>query len=171
MATNIMGNILDDDFNSSKEDLDRVRISRANMTKSRQRVTTVAGADIGISLDRGQTLRHGDVLQGDGLGRLVVVEQIPEMVATLRLVVTDLDGGGHDKTDHRLPVLVGHIIGNRHRPISIKENGASIVFPIQDNTEIETFERLLAVAAGRVEISAGEEIFVPDAGADVHGHQ
>lgn len=171
VATRITGNI----FEAPKQgsEMDCVRVARADMARSRQRVRTEAGTNIGINLGRGQTMRHGDVLQGDGLAGPIVVEQIPERVAMLRFAADDHSGSsddGHDKTGSRLPILAGHIIGNRHRPISIREGGAMIVFPIQDDAELETFKKLLA-AAGRIEISAGREVFVPDIGADVYGHQ
>jgi len=160
VATKIAGNVFD--LPSSRpDDADIIRISRADMAKSRQRIKTAAGSDVGIILGRGTILRHGDVLQGDGLGRPIIVEQVPETVAQLRF----------ENPDSKTLIIAGHIIGNRHRPVSVKEDGGALTFPIQDRTELETFERLFAEMAGDVKISADEEIFIPHKGADVQVHE
>jgi urease accessory protein len=64
-------------------------------------------------------------------------------------------------------VLVGHIIGNRHRPISIIDG--RICFPINNDVEEETFRQLLGRIGG-VNLESKEMVFVPHGGMDVHEH-
>jgi len=65
-------------------------------------------------------------------------------------------------------VLLGHIIGNRHRPISIK--GDEISFPIQADSEKEIFTKLFQSIISHIHITVEEQIFSPQLGADVHEH-
>ena len=64
--------------------------------------------------------------------------------------------------------MVGHIIGNRHRPISIKNE--TISFPIHDDSEIELFGKLFHDVINKIDLSMQEEIFIPHESMDVHEH-
>jgi urease accessory protein len=64
--------------------------------------------------------------------------------------------------------LLGHIIGNRHRPIGFEND--SILFPIQADSEIEVFERLFKEIINDIEMNVEEKIFLPHKSADVHEH-
>ena len=66
-------------------------------------------------------------------------------------------------------MMIGHIIGNRHRPIAIDEKG-TISFPIQAESEIDVFRRLLHSVMDHIELTVEERIFQPEQGMDVHGH-
>ena len=154
---------------------DTAVMPRARMAKSRQLVRTESGAEVGIDLRRGGTLRHGDILQSENPERLpLIIQQSPEKVIVARSLARDPGGNnGVPPADDcfELCLIIGHIIGNRHRPISVNEGEKTVSFPIQDDSELETFERLLGQAGGDVELRIASEIFVPHAGADVHGHQ
>ena len=154
---------------------DTVVMPRADMAKSRQLVRTRSGAEVGINLSRGRTLRHGDILQSENPKRPpLVIRQAPEKVIVARFLALDPeDNYDMPSADDcfELCLIVGHVIGNRHRPISVNEEEGTVSFPIQDDSELGTFERLLGQAGGDVELSIAREIFVPHAGADVHGHQ
>ena len=139
---------------------DRVRMTRAELERSRFRKTTEGGADIAVSLPAGDVLRDGDVLDAGG-GRLIAVEQAPERVAAARPL-----GGGSAAA-----FLVGHIVGNRHRPISVSPDGSSVLFPLQADSEAEVFRSLFGRVEGGVELRVSEEVFRPHGGADVHGHE
>lgn len=141
---------------------DRVRMTRAELERSRFRKTTEGGADIAVSLPPGTALRDGDVLDGGG-GRLIVVEQAPEKILTAR----PRRGGGGGAA---AAFLVGHAVGNRHRPIAVSGDGASISFPVQSDSEAGLFEALFARVDGGVELEVSEEVFRPHEGADVRGH-
>ena len=158
LITAVAGNLAD--VGGAAPPAERIRIRREDMARSRLRASTDGGADVGLSLPPGTALRHGDLLDGGG-GRRILVEQIPERIATARL---------RGRPGPEAPVLVGHIIGNRHRPISVGADGA-VSFPIQADSELEVFGRLLSGVGGEgVDLSAGEAVFVPHGGADVRGH-
>lgn len=157
--TSVSGNI----FGGAKRripesgDFERLRVSRQELEKTRMRRTTDRGTDVGLVLKRGEFLRHGDVLRDSG--RTIVVEQAPERI--IRVMVTDGDA--------ETMAVAGHIIGNRHRPVSVRGN--TITFPIQTDSEAEVFRSLFSEITGHIEMSVEDGIFVPHRGADVHDHR
>ena len=154
MLTSVAGNVLEGGYTPGQiEGFERLKIPRHDMEKSRLRGRTDGGTDVGLDLESG--VRNGDVLEcGE---KSVLIEQLPEKIASVRPQKNDADS----------LVLLGHVIGNLHRPISIRDGIVS--FPIQADSELEVFEKLLA-RIGRMEISAGEGVFCPHEGAGVHGH-
>ena len=158
--TAIIGNIFAESGSQiiQGKSLEKLQISRLDLEKNRLRRTTDKGVDIAIILERGGKLRHGDILKhGESF---VVIEQIPEKVITVK--TKEKDGA------FEVLVLLGHIIGNRHRPISL--DGRSVTFPIQAESELEVFERLFAPIIGKIEMSVEEKIYNPDERMNVHEH-
>jgi urease accessory protein len=165
-VSSIAGNIYDDaeigkKFALSKEagNYDVLELSRLDMAKSRMRKTTSKGIDVGIVLDSGTCLRHGDLLDAK---TPILVSQIKEKVLMVTLK-SNLD----NKALFDTLVLVGHIIGNRHRPISILDG--RICFPINNDAEEGTFRQLLGRIGG-VNLEIEEMVFVPHGSMDVHEH-
>ena len=130
-------------------------VSRTELEKKRMRKKTDHGTDVGIELAPGKGLHDGDILSGGE--KTIIIKQIPEKVITVKF---------RDGKDEYL-VLAGHIIGNMHRPVSAKHGMVS--FPIQADSELDVFERLFS-AIQDAELSVREEVFTPQAGADVHEH-
>ncbi|TLY06189.1 MAG: hypothetical protein E6K92_00005 [Thaumarchaeota archaeon] len=60
--------------------------------------------------------------------------------------------------------MVGHTIGNRHRPIAVDHD--TISFPIQAESELDTFRKLLPAG---VKLKLKEEVFLP--AGEVHTHE
>jgi urease accessory protein len=144
-----------DDINSGN--FEKLKISRMELEKRILRRKTDRGTDVGLNLKSGIKLRHGDVIKnGD---TKIVVEQLPEKIITVRL---------KNKKMTDVMVLLGHIIGNRHRPISIKSD--EISFPIQADSEKEVFTKLFQSIINHIEMTVEERIFSPHTGADVHEH-
>ncbi|AFS83324.1 urease accessory protein UreE [Candidatus Nitrosopumilus sediminis] len=154
-----IGNIfLDKGFDEIKSgNFEKLKISRMELEKRILRRKGDRGTDVGFNLDPGVKLRHGDVI--DNGNTKIVVEQLPEKVISIRL-----------KTKNMVDVMVllGHIIGNRHRPISIQSE--EIVFPIQADSEKEVFTKLFHNIINHIEMTVDERIFSPHSGADVHEH-
>ena len=134
----------------------RLLLSRIEMEKSRLRKKTEDGFDIGLVLEPGKRLRHGDIILESS--ETILIEQLPEKILTVKF-----------KDDNpELFLLVGHIIGNRHRPISI--NNETISFPIHDDSEMELFERLFHEVIDKIDLTVDEQRFIPHVGMDIHEH-
>ena len=151
----ILGNIFKD---TSLEcaNLEKLIISRIDLEKRILRKKTNLGTDVGINLNSSTKLQHGDIIGNDKTK--IIVEQMPEKVISVKL----------KENDEKIAILLGHIIGNRHRPIAIKDK--MILFPIQEDSELDIFERLLKEIIEHIELKIKEEIFLPHTSADVHEH-
>ena len=134
----------------------RLTLSRTEMEKSRLRKKTDDGFDVGLVLDSGTKLQHGDIISESN--ETILIEQLPEKILTVKFRENDKD----------LFLLIGHIIGNRHRPISIKNE--CISFPIHDDSEMELFERLFHEVIDKIDLSIEEQRFIPHVSMDVHEH-
>jgi len=134
----------------------RLLLSRIEMEKSRLRKKTDDGFDIGFVLEPGTKLQHGDIISESD--ETILIEQLPEKTLTVKFKENRKD----------LLLLVGHIIGNRHRPISIRNE--TISFPIHDDSEMELFERLFHEVIHEIDLSIDEQCFIPHTSMDVHEH-
>lgn len=154
-----IGNIfLDEEFDELKSgNSEKLKISRMELEKRILRRKTDRGTDVGLNLESGVKLRHGDVIKNGDMK--IVVEQLPEKIITVRL---------KNKEMTEVMVLLGHIIGNRHRPISIKKD--EISFPIQADSEKEVFTKLFQSIINHIEMTVEERIFSPHSGDDTHEH-
>ena len=163
IVNTILGNMYKDDqlakkIEDSKEQgkFRRLSLSRIEMEKTRLRKKTDDGFDIGFILEPGTKLQHGDVISESD--ETILIEQHPEKTLTVKFKETRKD----------LFLLVGHIIGNRHRPISIRNE--TISFPIHDDSEMELFERLFHEVIHKIDLSIAEQCFIPHTSMDVHEH-
>ena len=156
----IVGNINTKDFRFLQNaKFEKLKISRIDLEKNRLRRLTDSGTDIALVLEPGSHLHDGDILNKKG--KYIVIEQIPEKVLTVKL---------KEKSKDKMEtiVLLGHIIGNRHRPISIEQRAIS--FPVQSEDEVEIFEKLLCNIIDEIELIKEEKIFIPHSGAATHEH-
>ena len=151
----ILGNIFKES-NLGKNNFEKLKISRIDLEKRILRKKTDLGTDIGINLDSGIKLQNGDIIGNEEIK--IIVEQIPEKVISVKL----------KENNENIAILLGHIIGNRHRPIAIKDK--IILFPIQEDSELEIFQRLFKEIIDHIELEIIEEIFLPHTSADVHEH-
>ena len=129
------------------------------MEKSRLRTETDDGTELGLSFEPGTTLHNGDVLETDS--NLIIIHQLPEKIISVKV--------NDDDHSSSIRVQLGHIIGNRHRPLSIASNG-SVLFPIHDENEVELFEKLFSEIIHHISMTVEDKIFVPNEGMDVHEH-
>ena len=163
IVNTILGNIYKDDQLAKKiEDskkqgkFRRLLLSRIEMEKTRLRKKTDDGFDIGFVLEPGTKLQHGDIISESD--ETILIEQLPEKILVVKFKENRKD----------LFLLVGHIIGNRHRPISIRNE--TISFPIHDDSEMELFERLFHEVIHEIDLSIDEQCFIPHTSMDVHEH-
>ena len=161
LGNSYQGNHLHEKITFAKENntLRRLFLSRTQMEKSRLRTKTEDGLEIGLSLEPGHVLHNGDVIEIDS--HLIVVHQLPEKVIRVNIP--------ENEQSSNLLIQLGHIIGNRHRPISIANN-SSVLFPIHDETELELFENLFHEIIHHITLNVEDEIFVPNEGMNVHEH-
>ncbi len=151
-----IGNIfLDEEFKD--ESFERLKISRIDMEKKILRRKGTHGTDIGLNLEPKVRLCHGDVI--DNGDKKIIVEQLPEKVICIKLKTNNIIN---------VMVLLGHIIGNRHRPISIQND--EVIFPIQSDSEKEVFTKLFHSIINYIEIRQSEQIFLSHLGANIHEH-
>jgi urease accessory protein len=151
----ILGNIFKD-TNLEYASFEKLIISRIDLEKRILRKKTNLGTDVGINLNSSTKLQHGDIIGNHETK--IIVEQMPEKIISVKL----------KENDEKIAILLGHIIGNRHRPIAIKDK--MILFPIQEDSELEIFQRLLKEIIDHIELKIEEEIFLPHTSADVHEH-
>ena len=155
-----LGNIFDEyDKNKIKQSkqYEKLKLTRIELEKKILRRTTDFGTDIGLRLNPGIKLQNGDIIENKD--RFIIIEQLPEKVLSVKFV---------KRKKIIVLVLLGHIIGNRHRPISITDE--EILFPIQADSEKEVFTKLFADIIDDIEISIKKKLFSPHKGANVHEH-
>ena len=162
----IIGNISDDKklmtkFKQmeSRKSCERLKISRLELERGRIRKKTDLGTDIGLVLDSGTRLHHGDVIVSN-LKKFIVIEQLPEKVISIKIK--------NLKDNPSRTVTLGHIIGNRHKPIVVNDDVLS--FPIQADSEVEVFKKLLSGVMNNPELKVEEQIFQPQHGMYMHEH-
>jgi len=163
IVNNISGNIYENDNLAKKIQevkqhgtLRLLLLSRIEMEKSRLRKKTEDGFDIGLVLESGKKLQHGDIILESS--ETILIEQLPEKILTVKFKDNNTE----------LFLLVGHIIGNRHRPISI--NNKTISFPIHDDSEMELFERLFHEVIDKIDLTVDKQRFIPHVSMDIHEH-
>ncbi|MDE1725977.1 MAG: Urease accessory protein [Thaumarchaeota archaeon] len=162
--TSIIGNIfhdkeLMDKFKQmeSQKRCERIKISRLELERGRIRKTTDLGTDVGLVLD--SRLYHGDVILSDR-EKFILVEQLPEKVISIKI---------KSLNDNPVGLLtLGHIVGNRHKPIVI--NNDVLSFPIQADSEADVFKKLLSGIVANLEFDVEEQIFQPQHGMYMHEH-
>ena len=167
----VIGNIKKDTNLGQKHDemcrraasaCETIKISRLESERVRMRKTSDKGTDIALTLPQGTHLKHGDVLMLTE-NKMIIVEIEPENVAML-----EIKGNLYGDDIIKLPATVGHTIGNLHRPIKIEEN--KIYFPIQADSEIDMFRKLLGSVNEHIEINKTKIVFEPDEGMNIHEH-
>ena len=138
--------------------LKKLFLTRSEMEKSRLQKTTEDGLELGFVFEPGKTLHTGDVLNANS--DTIMIHQLPEKVLHVRV---------KEENNPTLLVQVGHIIGNRHRPISISDDG-TIVFPIHIDGELDLFKELFHDIVDHLELQVSEEIFTSNKGMNSHEH-
>jgi urease accessory protein len=145
-----------------RDTCETIKISRLESERVRMRKTSDKGTDIALTLPQGTHLKHGDVIMLTE-DKMIIIEIEPENVA----MVTIKSNLHHDDII-KLPVTIGHTIGNLHRPIKIE--GKKIYFPIQADSEIDMFRKLLGSINEHIEINKTKIVFEPDEGMNIHEH-
>lgn len=165
--SSVVGNVFHDKQLKEKfeklrktENCELIKFSRVELDKTRIRRNTDKGTDVGVVIDSTKRLHNGDILLSNP-EKFIIVEQMPEKVISIKTK--------RPNENPELLVTLGHIIGNRHRPIQIDKNGR-IIFPILAESELEVFKKLFSKVIDQIDIKVEELIFEPRNGTDVHEH-
>jgi urease accessory protein len=111
--------------------------------KSRLRVRSEGGQEVGIVLERGSSLRDGDLLAADG-GEILIVRAARESVSEVR------------SGDELLLMRAAYHLGNRHVPLQIEVGGLRY----QHDHVLDAMVRELGL-----EVVTGTAAFEPEGGA------
>jgi urease accessory protein len=145
-----------------KDKVEKIQVSRLEADRIRIRKVSNKGTDLALTLTPGSHIYDGDVVLL-AEEKMVIAKRESENVAILSL---DNDVSAEQILD--TAIRLGHIIGNMHRPIRVANN--KVYFPIQSNSEIELFKKLLHNLRQNIDIKTENIIFEPDQGYDIHGH-
>ena len=138
-----------------------LHLTRQEMERFRIRRTTDKGSDIQIVRDADLPLKNGDVLV-DSHDRLVVIEQLPELVISVAILVKDI------KKVIEVSAALAHYVGNRHRPLSVIDRVIS--FPALGRGELELFKHVTAPIRKSIRVTLAETAFEPTNLDQVHEH-
>ena len=134
--SSVVGNVFHDKQLKEKfeklrktENYELIKFSRVELDKTRIRRNTDKGTDVGVVIDSTKRLHNGDILLSNP-EKFIIVEQMSEKVIS---IITK-----RPNENPELLVTLGHIIGNRHRPIQIDKNGR-IIFPILEESDLVVF--------------------------------
>lgn len=153
-----IGNIFDEEFRDlQNKDFERLKISRMELEKRILRKQTDFGTDIGFKLDPGVRLRHGDIIKNKD--SKIIVEQMPEKVISVKFKETA-------PVDFK--ILLGHMIGNMHRPISI--HNEEILIPILADSEMDSFSKIIHHLVHHIKMKIENRVFIPHSGVTSHEH-
>ncbi len=165
----IVGNINSDQYLRTKYQemlknscIEKIEITRLESDRSRIRKISDKGTELALTLPPGTHVSDGDVVLLTS-EKMVIVQRASENVAIVSVK-------SNITSDHlfETAVKLGHTIGNMHRPIRIE--GKKIFFPIQAQSEIELFQKLLFYLKDHLDIKSDNIIFEPAPGYDVHEH-
>jgi urease accessory protein len=142
--------------------LEKIEITRLESDRSRIRKVSDKGTELALTTAPGTHISDGDVVLLTS-EKMVIVQRAPENVAMVSVK-------GDVSPDHlfETAVKLGHTIGNMHRPVRIE--GKKIFFPIQAQSEIELFQKLLLNLKEHLDIKSDNMIFEPEPGYNVHEH-
>ncbi len=142
LVQEILGDVGEPRF--ARRRIERLPVNSSAAAKRRQRLTTDAGTDVAVDLERTAYLRDGAVLSDDG-EVIVVVERTPEPALVMRLAP------GPDLVARA--VRLGHAFGNQHVPVEVV--GDEIRVPITTSREIAE-QTVRALDLGAVELSVSD---------------
>lgn len=113
--------------------LERVHLSLRDAQRGHMRVTTDAGTEIGIDLERGSVLRDGDVLYRSPDWSWIVVAVVEPVVALAVRPARHRTAGEL----FAIGVRLGHVLGNQHWPIRVELERVLVPITV-DRKAVET---------------------------------
>jgi urease accessory protein len=165
----IIGNIHSDEQLREKyhdmlksDQVEKIEMTRLECERARIRKVSDKGTDLALTITPGSRIHDGDIVLLT-YEKMIIVKRASETVVTI-----SLKGNISYEQLFETTIKLGHTIGNMHRPIKITNN--TIYFPIQSESEIELFQKLLSNLKDNIDIKSDNIIFEPESGYDIHGH-
>ena len=165
----IVGNINSDSDLSEKyqimmknDKVEKIQVSRLEADRTRIRKLSDKGTDLALTMVPGSHINDGDVVLLTG-EKMIIAKRESENVITI-----SLNSDISTKQILETAIKLGHIIGNMHRPIKV--TNSKVYFPIQSDSEVELFKKLLYNLRDNIDIKNENIIFEPELGRDIHGH-
>lgn len=165
----VIGNINNDkelkekyDEMTARKVSETIQISRLESRRVRMRKLSDKGTDVALTLPLGTRLKDGDVIILTE-NKMVVVGMEPEDV-----IMIEIRDNIQEDDIVGVTARVGHTIGNLHKPIKLEVN--KIYFPIQADTELEMFKKLLEPFNEYLDIKKRTMVFEQEDGAEIHEH-
>lgn len=147
---------------SKNNKVEKIQVSRLEADRTRIRKLSDKGTDLALTLIPGSHIDDGDVVMLTE-EKMVIAKRESENV-----VIVSLTSDISTKQILETAIKLGHIIGNMHRPIKVTNN--KVYFPIQSDSEIELFKKLLYNLRDYINIKNENIVFEPETGYDIHGH-
>lgn len=130
----ILGNTSEPDWKARLQgaSIDWLELSQWDAQKNRFRKTTKEGRELAVALERGQSLRDGDVLDWNEDSRKAVVCRI----RLCPVMVVDMQGLTALPREEALAAAVklGHALGNQHWPAVVK--GSMVYVPVSTDSNV-----------------------------------
>lgn len=130
----ILGNASDAGWKERLEgaQIDWLELNQWDAQKNRFRRDTQGGRTLAVALERGRTLRDGDILEWDEVRRSAVVCRI----RLCPVMAVDMHGLSERPMEEALSsaVRLGHALGNQHWPAVVKEN--MVYVPVSTGTDV-----------------------------------
>lgn len=134
IKSTILGNIADAEWKERLEGArtDWLELSQWDAQKNRFRRQTQGGRAMAVALERGRTLRDGDILEWDEDTRRAVVCRI----RLCPVMAVDMHGLSAMPVEEALSAAVrlGHALGNQHWPAVVKRDMAYV--PVSTGTDV-----------------------------------
>jgi len=111
---------------SQSREIDTIPLNWEDRQRSRQRVTTTAGREVGLALATGSILTPGDVLFRDEILQIVVTGKAEQV-----LIVS--------AKNQKQYGLICYQIGNLHQPISLQEDQILLPYHEAITTQLNRF--------------------------------
>lgn len=136
--------------------VDWLELSQWDAQKNRLRKDTAGGRTVAVALERGESLRDGDILEWDGEKNRAVVCRI-RLCPVMAVDVSGLAAFGVDKAVSSA-VKLGHALGNQHWPAVVK-SGMVYVPMTADEKVMSAVMDTHAIAGVTYSFLPGENVY------------
>ena len=136
--------------------VDWLELSQWDAQKNRLRKDTAGGRTVAVALERGESLRDGDILEWDGEKNSAVVCRI-RLCPVMAVDVSGLAAFGVDKAVSSA-VKLGHALGNQHWPAVVK-SGMVYVPMTADEKVMSAVMDTHAIAGVTYSFLPGENVY------------